>query len=110
MPAPTYIITGGAGFVGSNLVAALLARTPRPHIAVVDSFRSGSFANIVEACDRRAVGHFDGEVIAGSTADLAFRPLIDRLSPDAVFHLGAITDTTVTDEPLMLRENVGGFR
>jgi ADP-L-glycero-D-manno-heptose 6-epimerase len=112
MTPPTYIVTGGAGFVGANLVAALLAREPgrRAHIVVIDNCRSGSFANIVEACDRRAVGPFDGEVIPASTADIRWPDLLERHTPAAVFHLGAITDTTVLDEPLMLRENVGGFR
>src|SRR4051794_2411954 len=110
MTQPTYIVTGGAGFVGSNLLAALLGRDPRPQVVVVDNFRSGSFANIVEACERRGVGPFDGEVIAGSTSEDHIRAEIARREPAAVFHLGAITDTTITDESLMLRENVGGFR
>jgi ADP-L-glycero-D-manno-heptose 6-epimerase len=110
MTQPTYIVTGGAGFVGSNLVAALLSREPRPHVVVVDNFRSGSFANIVEACDRRSVGPFDGRVIAGSTADESVRAEMHELQPAAVFHLGAITDTTVSDERQMIRENVHGFR
>jgi ADP-L-glycero-D-manno-heptose 6-epimerase len=104
-----FIVTGGAGFVGSNLVAALLQRTPRPEIVVIDSFRSGSFASIIEACARAGVGAFEGRVIAKSTARLAWARLIARVEPKAIFHLGAITDTTLSDEPTMLRENVGGF-
>ncbi len=106
---PTYIVTGGAGFVGSNLVAALLARRPRPAIVVVDSFRSGSFANITEACERRGVGPFDGEVIPGSTADEDIQQEMLRRQADALFHLGAITDTTLSGEAEMIRENVGGM-
>jgi ADP-L-glycero-D-manno-heptose 6-epimerase len=114
---PTYIVTGGAGFVGANLVAALLAGgtgdpPARPHIIVIDTFRSGSFANIVEACQRRGAGPFDGEVIAGSASRVDFDRLMGggaggRVA--ALFHLGAITDTTVTDEAEMIRENVDGF-
>jgi ADP-L-glycero-D-manno-heptose 6-epimerase len=106
---PTYIVTGGAGFVGSNLVAALLARTPRPYVVVIDNFRSGSYANIVEACKRAGVGAFTGEVRAESIPDVAWGPLIGACRPAAVFHLAAITDTTVSDEALMIRENVHGF-
>ncbi|MEX2219307.1 MAG: NAD-dependent epimerase/dehydratase family protein [Phycisphaerales bacterium] len=106
---PTYIVTGGAGFVGANLVAALLGRTPRPEVVVVDPLRSGSFANIVEACERRGVGAFDGRVIAGSTAEERVRGAMWEARPAAIFHLGAITDTTLADEAEMVRENVGGF-
>jgi ADP-L-glycero-D-manno-heptose 6-epimerase len=106
---PTYIVTGGAGFVGSNLAAALLARAPRPYVVVVDSFRSGSFANLVEACERAGVGPFSGEVRAESVPDVAWGGLLDEFKPGAVFHLAAITDTTVADEALMIRENVHGF-
>lgn len=115
---PTYIVTGGAGFVGSNLVAALLAREPRPRVVVIDSFRSGSFANLVEACERgsggaankdRSAGIFDGEVIAGSSSRIDWERVIGNAEVKAIFHLGAITDTTVSDETEMLRENVVGF-
>jgi ADP-L-glycero-D-manno-heptose 6-epimerase len=106
---PTYIVTGGAGFVGSNLVAALLSHEPRPHVVVVDNFRSGSFANIVEACARKGAGAFDGEVIAESSAGLDWDERVGEYEPAAVFHLGAITDTTLVDEAEMLRENVQGF-
>lgn len=106
----TFIVTGGAGFVGSNLVAALLARQPRPQVVVVDSFRSGSFENLIDACDRRGVGPFDGEVIARSACELDIDHLVDAHQPAAFFHLGAITDTTLADSREMLRENVEGFR
>lgn len=104
-----FIVTGGAGFIGSNLVARLLARSPRPQVIVVDSFRSGSFASIVEACERAGVGAFDGRVVARSSCRVAWARAIERWRPRAVFHLGAITDTTVSDEALMMRENVGRF-
>jgi ADP-L-glycero-D-manno-heptose 6-epimerase len=105
MNAPTYIVTGGAGFVGSNLVAELLRRSPLAHVMVIDDFRSGSFANIVEACQRKGVGPFRGEVFAESVADLNLQPAIEGLEPTAVFHLAAITDTTVDDERKMIHDN-----
>ena len=108
--ADTFIVTGGAGFVGSNLVATLLARSPRPRIIIVDSFRTGASANIIEACARHNVGPFDGGIIPESSCDIDWHALLNLHKPRALFHLGAITDTTIMDEGLMFRENVGGFR
>jgi ADP-L-glycero-D-manno-heptose 6-epimerase len=103
----SYIVTGGAGFVGSNLAATLQARGA--HVVIVDNFRSGSFANIVEACERHGTEEFHGEVIAASSREIDLDALLHRLEPGAVFHLGAITDTTVMDEREMVRENSQGF-
>lgn len=105
----TYIVTGGAGFVGANLVAELQSREPRAHLIVVDSFRSGSTANIRQACERRGCGPFTGSIVAHSTSTLDWEGLTEVHEPAAIFHLGAITDTTVTDEAEMIRENFAGF-
>ena len=105
-----YIVTGGAGFVGSNLVAALIRREPSCDVVVVDNFRTGSTLNIVEACERAQVGAFKGDIIAESTAELEWNSVLEGIEPAAIFHLAAITDTTVTDEREMLNENVEGFR
>ncbi len=107
--ATTYIVTGGAGFVGANLVAELRAREPGCHVLVVDDFRSGSFANIVEACERRGLPPFDGWVMPDDVKDLNWHNAVETIHPSAVFHLGAITDTTVTDEARMIRANAESF-
>lgn len=103
----TYIVTGGAGFIGANLCARLKAREPGAHVVIVDDFRTGSWATLVEAFEYAGAGAFDGEVRA-ETADEAFW-LVEDLQPAGVFHLAAITDTTVRDEAQMIRDNVGGF-
>lgn len=105
-----YIVTGGAGFVGSNLVAELARRDPEARLTVIDPMRSGSFANLVEAFDRAGVGPFRGEVFADSAHELDWAGIQADRPPAAVFHLGAITDTTVADEREMLAGNVSGFR
>lgn len=108
-PAPVYIVTGGAGFIGSNLVASLLQREPDAHIYVVDDFRSGSYANIVEALERADLPPFTGSVLSDSVADLNWQPALLGLQPKAVFHLAAITDTLEFDEQKMLRDNSEPF-
>ena len=59
-----YVVTGGAGFVGSNLVAALVRHDPSASICIVDDCRTGSFANVIEAMDRAKLPPFSGRFIA----------------------------------------------
>lgn len=107
-----YIVTGGAGFIGSNLIAALLTQSPHAHIHVVDSLRTGSYANILEACARARPGvhvPFTGTLIPCTHHEVSWDMWMDELRPRAVFHLGAITDTTITNEREMLEHNALGF-
>jgi ADP-L-glycero-D-manno-heptose 6-epimerase len=105
-----FVVTGGAGFIGSNLAAELLRREPGCHVTIVDDFSSGSWANITEACERRGVV-FTGEVFAASVRDWATPwgadGFLDESKPFAVFHLAATTDTTVTDQAAMINNNAG---
>ncbi len=105
----SYIVTGGAGFIGANLVAELLRKEPDAHIYIVDDFRTGSYANIVEACQRAGVGAFMGTVISDSVGELNWQPALLGIEPKAVFHLAAITDTLEFDEQKMLRANTEPF-
>ena len=102
---PVYIVTGGAGFIGSNLVAALVKRDPSAHVVVIDDFRTGSYANIVEAFARARLAPFAGSITPQGVGDLDWEQAVEALEPTAVFHLGAITDTLEFDERLMLRAN-----
>ena len=119
-----YVVTGGAGFVGSNLCWSLASRAARRgegvDLIVIDDFRSGSFANLVEAFESdRALGidpsinpptgPFTGELIAASVGEIDWPTLLEARSPDAVFHLGAITDTTIANEREMLETNAETF-
>ena len=104
-----YIVTGGCGFVGGNLVGELQKREPGCRVVVVDDFRSGSFSVLVRACDRVAGEPFRGEMIPESSDRIDWQALVGLEQPRAVFHLGAITDTTIDDEAEMMRANVAGF-
>src|SRR5947208_5531897 len=87
------LVTGGAGFIGSNVVAALN-----------DAGRSD-----VAVCD--LLGH------DGKWRNLAKRQLADVVPPaeldewlkgrklDAIIHLGAISETTATDGDLVIETN-----
>lgn len=95
------LVTGGAGFIGSNLTLELQARYPEARIVVVDDFRSGDFKNL---------RGFRGDVVAGDVSRLDWtRQFGDRVF-DGIFHLASITDTTVHDQFLQVHDNVEGFR
>ena len=104
-----YIVTGGAGFIGSNLVAALTKQDPACEVIVVDDLRSGSFANIVGAMARAGLPPYSGRFLATRLEDLDATGLVATRGLRAIFHLAAITDTTVTNEAEMIRVNSQGF-
>ena len=96
-------VTGGAGFIGSNLVDALVERGD--HVEVLDDLSTGSTANLEGAIARGAVLHEadirDGERLAG---------LVAAAAPDVIFHLAAQIDVrrAVADPGFDAQVNVGG--
>ncbi len=93
----TYIVTGAAGFIGSNLVRALNQRGERDIVAVDNLESADKFTNLVDCeisdfIDKRdflsalAGGRFDDGV-------------------DAIFHQGACSDTMETDGHYMMENN-----
>jgi ADP-L-glycero-D-manno-heptose 6-epimerase len=88
------MVTGGAGFIGSNLQAALARRGQETVVA--DWLGSaGKWRNLA--------GHPPARVVSPESLDafLAADPPIDT-----VFHLGAISETTATDADLAWQTNV----
>ncbi|WP_203074395.1 ADP-glyceromanno-heptose 6-epimerase [Falsiroseomonas ponticola] len=92
-----YLVTGGAGFIGSNLVAALCDRGEE--VMVVDRLRQGDPG-------REKWRNIAKHPIAGI---LPPEELEDFWSEDpeveAVFHMGAISATTATDGDLVAATN-----
>jgi len=93
------LITGGAGFIGSNLAAALLRR-PATDVVVVDDFSSGDWRNLIHVdCEVRAAD-CDDPLLLEEIADGGFA---------AIFHEAAITDTTILDQRRMVEVNTNAF-
>lgn len=97
------LVTGGAGFIGANLVRRILARSPQARVTILDDLSSGSSA-LLPAGEPRAA------FVKGDVAGSDLSALFGKGVFDAIFHLAAITDTTVMDEARMRRVNVEGAR
>jgi ADP-L-glycero-D-manno-heptose 6-epimerase len=97
MAGPTILVTGGAGFIGSNIVATLL-RDPEARVIVCDRLResaSGKWRNLAKHPIADFVppeGLFDWLAEHGSTLDL-------------IVHMGAISSTLEVDADKILGNN-----
>jgi len=93
-----FIITGGAGFIGSNLVRGLNSRGVCD-ILVVDNLHNGvKFRNLVDCgiSDYLDKATFLEKLTSGEFNDLAI---------DAIFHQGACSATTEWDGRYMMENN-----
>jgi ADP-L-glycero-D-manno-heptose 6-epimerase len=98
---PNLVITGGAGFVGSNLTLALQEKFPSARLTVIDDFRSGDFKNLAG---------YRGDFVAQNLATLDWHEQFGDEKFDAIFHLASITDTTLHDQFVQVHDNVESFR
>ncbi|GAA0350969.1 GDP-mannose 4,6-dehydratase [Actinoallomurus spadix] len=89
----TYLVTGGAGFIGSHLVDALLARGDS--VVALDNLATGSPANLSEAAKNASFRFVHGSVLD----ELIVDELVHRC--DAVIHMAAAVGVRlVVEEPL----------
>ena len=80
----TVLVTGGAGFIGSQLAERLLAEGHR--VVSVDDLSTGRIANLVEARGYgKEFSFFNMDVRADGLPSL-----FERNRPEVVFHLGPL--------------------
>jgi ADP-L-glycero-D-manno-heptose 6-epimerase len=92
------VVTGAAGFIGSNIVKGLNARGIDDIIAVDDLTQGDKFRNLA---DLRIEDYIDADEFYALFADGAFGKV------DAVFHEGACSDTMEQDGKYMMDNNYG---
>jgi UDP-glucose 4-epimerase len=79
------LVTGGAGFIGSNVVDALIARGD--HVTIVDNLSSGRTSNVEQALRAGAEMR-----VTDVTDSEALTEVFANAKPEVVFHLAAQID------------------
>ncbi|EAK5116396.1 ADP-glyceromanno-heptose 6-epimerase [Campylobacter upsaliensis] len=104
------IITGGAGFIGSNLALAL---QEKHEVLIIDKMRSdkrldngnlesfGHFKNLLD---------FKGELFVGDICEAKSFDVMREFKPDIIFHQAAISDTTAYNQTQVLSVNLNSFK
>ena len=108
----TILITGGAGFIGSNLAFYFQEYFPDAKVVIFDTFRSEStFSN----GNLQSFGHyknligFHGDILCGNLNRERDLALLDAYNFDYIFHEAAISDTRVYDQEIVMQTNVNSF-
>ncbi|MEO1941411.1 MAG: ADP-glyceromanno-heptose 6-epimerase [Campylobacterales bacterium] len=109
----TILITGGAGFIGSNLALYFQREYPNARVVVFDKFRGvDRFSN----GNLKALGHFKnltqfrGDVIEGDISNPADLEILEDYRFDYIFHEAAVSDTTAVEQDEVLRVNLNSFK
>ena len=108
----TILITGGAGFIGSNLAFYFQENFPNSKVIVFDCFRSDE---IFPNGNLKSFGHyknligFKGDIICGNINNQNDLALLGDYKFDYVFHQAAISDTRIYDQKIIMKTNVNSF-
>ncbi len=106
------LITGGAGFIGSNLAFYFQQNYPNANVIVFDKFRN---EDTFDNGNLKSFGHFknligfNGTIISGDITNKKDMKKLEDYKFDFIFHEAAISDTTVSDQKIMMDTNVNAF-
>lgn len=90
-----YLITGGAGFIGSHLTEALIDRDESARVMILDDLSTGSFENIEHLVDGDRVSF-----VRGSVTDAAIVDQLMREADQCIHLASAVGVQMIVNEPL----------
>ena len=103
----TYLVTGGAGFIGTNFVKLLIDREPQARIVVLDALTySGNITSLTPEIERKKITFIKG--------DIADRPLVSVIMaeyrPQYIINFAAEShvDRSLDDATPFIRTNIEG--
>ncbi len=92
------LVTGGAGFIGSNVVKLLESQGAK--VIILDDFSHAGYKNLLNKTN--------ADIICADILDENIYKKLPKL--DAVIHEAAVTDTTLPDDRKMVMVNFEGFK
>ena len=105
---PTWLVTGGAGFIGANLVRRILGTTDA-HVVVLDKLTyAGNLESLAEVRGHPRFAFVQGDIADPETVARVFQERV----PDAVLNLAAEShvDRSIDGpRPFLLTNTVGAF-
>jgi dTDP-glucose 4,6-dehydratase len=105
--AATYLVTGGAGFIGSNLVHHLLETEPASRVVVFDRLTyAGNLDNLADVAKDSRYRFIHGDIADRNRV----REVLAETRPSVIYHLAAEShvDRSIDAPGEFVRTNVGG--
>lgn len=99
------LVTGGAGFIGSNLVASLLQRDDVTLVRVLDNLSTGHYGNLAEFENHSKFEFLEGDICNIVDCEKAFEGI------EAISHQAALGSVprSINDPMASHNVNVNGF-